>query len=136
MKLRGPRRLLVGVRPSDVHAWADAAAAARATGEVPVVGLAPGGVDVVGIDPAHVAVLERRTLPVEAVLATSARVVRVTPAEVTVVGKVGAFKGVDTVRTLPITQRAVTVTAELAPSTGLHLTDDSSSQVAVVLDLH
>jgi hypothetical protein len=134
MRLRGPRRLLVGVRPGDVHAWADGAAAGRSA-ELPVVGLAPAGIDVAAIDPPHVSLLERRTLPVEAVTSFGARVVRVTPAEVTLVGKVGAFQGVDRVRTQPITTRAPTVQAELAPKEGLHLADDARGTVAVVLDL-
>jgi uncharacterized protein (TIGR00159 family) len=129
LRLRGPRRLLVGIVERDLHAWADASVA-RSVGEVPVSGTAPAGVQVVGVTPTRVTLLERRTLRVEAQVAGRGRVVSVAPPEVTLVGKAGSFKGLSTVKTLPIEGEGP-VMATLALPAGLHLANGVAAEVMV-----
>lgn len=135
-KLRGPRRLLVGVRSSDLHAWADAGGGKGAS-EVPVSGTAPGGVQVVGVDPARVTLMERRALRVEAeIVGRFARVVRVTPSEVVLVGKLGSFKNLGSVKTLPLSEADAatgTVSAALAVPAGVRVADEREAKVLVEL---
>jgi uncharacterized protein (TIGR00159 family) len=137
LKLRGPRRLLVGISAGDLHAWADAAAA-RTSVDVPVSGLAPPGIQVVGVTPTRITVLERKTVRVEPQLAgRGARVVRVEPPEVTLVGKLGAFRNVSSVKTLPIapTDPPGVSTAALAIPAGLRLADGGAGTVVVEVAL-
>jgi uncharacterized protein (TIGR00159 family) len=136
LKLRGPRRLLVGVTAGDLHAWADASAA-RTSIDVPVSGLAPPGLQVVGVTPPRITVLERKALRVDVQLASrTARVVRVDPPEVTLVGKLGAFKGLQAVKTLPVAPGdppLELVTATIVVPAGLRLADGGGATVTVVL---
>jgi uncharacterized protein (TIGR00159 family) len=130
LRLRGPRRLLVGVVESDLHAWADASAA-RSQTDVPVSGTAPPGVQVVGVNPTRITLLERRTVPVEAQL-RAGRAVAVVPPEVTLVGKIGAFKGLSSVKTVPVDPGGATsVTAALAIPASVRLADGSPAEVTV-----
>jgi len=129
LRLRGPRRLLVGVLARDLHAWADASGV-RSVSDVPVSGTAPAGVQVVGVTPTRVMLLERRTLKVEPQLAGRGRVISVDPPEVTLVGKLGAFKGLAAVKTLPI-EGSGPVVATLAVPAGLQLANGASADVVV-----
>ncbi len=134
LRLRGPRRLLVNVETTDLHAWSDASAAVRGAADVPVSGTAPPGIQVVGVQPIRVGVLELRTLPVEAELSEKAvRAARVEPAIVTLVGKVGAFKGMKSVKTLPIVASSGVVTTRLAIPAGMRLEDGAQADVEVEL---
>jgi diadenylate cyclase len=136
LRLRGPRRLLVGVDGADLHAWVDAAAA-RGAPDLAVSTTAPPGLQVVAVDPPRITVLERRSLRVEAELAGRfARVVRVTPSEVMLVGRLGELKGLRTVKTLPINEPDVsgdTVVTTLAIPAGLRLVDEREGQIVVEL---
>src|SRR5262249_38834970 len=130
LQLRGPRRLLVGLAAADLHARADV----TASGDLPVLGVAPPGVEVAAGVPTHRTAFERRDLRIEPVLGFHARVIRVEPPTVTVLGRPGAFKGVDSLKTQPVTLPAPTVRAQLAPRDGLELADPSRTTVDVLLD--
>jgi uncharacterized protein (TIGR00159 family) len=134
LRMRGPRRVLVGVTAAELHAWADASAV-KGTNDVPVAGLGPEGVDVAAIMPSHVSVLERRTVRVEPVLGVRARVLRVDPPEVTLVGKAGTFRAGDMVKTRAITILAPIVRTELVVQAGFRLADDAQLYADVSLDL-
>jgi hypothetical protein len=82
-----------------------------------------------------VTVLERRSLRVDPVVAVHARVVRVDPPEVTLVGKAGTFRPGDTVKTKTITILAPIVRAELVVQPGFRLADDAQLHADVTLDL-
>jgi uncharacterized protein (TIGR00159 family) len=131
LQLRGPRRLLVGLGKDELHARGDV----TPSGDLPVHGVAPPGVEVAAVVPARVTVLERRALRVEPVLGFHARVVRVDPPAVTVIGRPAAFRGIDTLKTRPVALPAPTVRAELAPREGLELADPSRQSVDLILDL-
>jgi len=135
LRLRGPRRLLVDVAAADLHAWADATAALKGAPDVPVSGIAPTGVEVVGIAPARAGILELRAARVEPQLVSgqAARVVRVTPDEVTLVGKVGTFKGTATVKTAPISAGSGVVNVPLVVPSGLRVKDPANARVEVRL---
>jgi diadenylate cyclase len=127
LRLRGPRRLLIAAGNAEVHAFVDLA---RNTGEATVVGIAPPGVEVVGVHPPRATLLERRTLRVEPQLAAKARLLKIEPATVTLVGKVGSFKGIDTVKTRPVDASG---RVELVVPPGLYLADDRDASVDCTL---
>lgn len=131
LRLRGPRRNLVGLGRSDVHAWADVAGLKGGNAELLVVGTAAEGVQVAAVTPTHVTLLERRTLRIEPDGPGRSRVVRIDPPEVTLVGKSSAWKGITSVKTRPI---AGSGRVGLVIRDGLRLVDDSPSAVEVTVE--
>ena len=75
---------------------------------------------------------------VEAQLASRfARVVRIDPPEVTLVGRLGSLRGVQTVKTVPINppeNEATGVVATLALPAGVRLADGTEGTVVVALE--
>jgi len=128
LRLRCPRRLLAAPGPGELHAWADVT---KGAADAAVAGVAPPGVEIVAVRPPRVSLLERRTLRVEPQLSGRARVVRVEPSEVTLVGKVGAWKGAESVKTRPIEASG---RAEVVVPAGLYLADEAAGTVTVTLD--
>lgn len=127
LRLRGPRRLLIAAGEGDLHAFVDVA---RGSSDAPVAGVAPPGVEVVGVHPPRATLLERRTLKVEPQLAARARVVKLDPAMVTLVGRVGSFKGIDSVKTRQVDASG---RVELVVPPGLYLADDREATVECTL---
>jgi hypothetical protein len=74
--------------------------------------------------------LERRTLKVEPQISAHTRVVKVEPAMITLVGKVGSWRGIDTVKTRPLDASG---RVELVVPPGLYLADDREATVECTL---
>ena len=138
--LRGPSRLLDGLATGDLHAFVDATEMRGGRSELTVSAVVSPGIDVIRLVPPKVSLdaLVRRKLPVAVQLAASfprtLRVDEVIPAELELVGRSSAFRGVEAVKTRAIEKDAVVdgrVRVQLQLKEGLELADPSRREVVV-----
>lgn len=143
VQLRGSRRLLLSMAPADVRAAIDLSGASPGHHDIAVATIAPRSVEIVRVVPPRVSleVLERRVVPVTALLDVGfprgLRVREIVPPEVTVVGRTGALRGVDSIRTRPVPPGAVVggvARAQLQLRDGVSLADERQREVVVLFE--
>jgi uncharacterized protein (TIGR00159 family) len=143
LQLRGPRRLLLGTLPADLHTSIDLSSAKIGHNDLGVDAAAPAGIQIVRLSPPRIKleVLERKAVPVvvqlEGRFPRALRVREVIPTQVPLVGKAAVLSGQSQIRTRPIEAAHVKdhmARIALIVPQGARLADDRASEVVVLFE--